>query len=259
MTYADSQGPDESHPVESLFRVLDEARASTFQSWPIVTVDGRRLSGSAFFPGGHGLWLPRLDAKVPPMPVGGAMVLGNNFSSWEVYTALLGKQSADTGSRTWINLRRFLADAGVGDATCFFTNAYMDLLPGKRMVGLSPGARHPGFTAWCREYFLNHQWPSQQPRVVLALGKHAMRFLAACAPRSLSDWATSSFVDLDRRNRAVVPGARFGAGASTVVALTHPSMPNNAKRRHGSYAGREAEVAMVRAAADGAGLGGRWR
>ena len=51
-----------------------------------------RLPGTAFFPGAAGLWAFDPDAPLPPMPVGGVMVLGHDFYSEAGYRRFLAKR-----------------------------------------------------------------------------------------------------------------------------------------------------------------------
>lgn len=43
------------------------------------------IIGTAFFPGGFGLWNPVATKPLPPMPKGGVMVLGQDFHSEHGY------------------------------------------------------------------------------------------------------------------------------------------------------------------------------
>lgn len=65
-----------THPVDHLFAempgVIDDYPAGTEPVWT-------RICGTAFFPGGSGLWRPYVTADLPPMPHGGVMVIGQDY------------------------------------------------------------------------------------------------------------------------------------------------------------------------------------
>jgi hypothetical protein len=73
------------HPVERLFALL-----ATFGPYPkgVVQMNGR-IGGTAFFPGGAGLWNTRPGEPLPPMPMGGVMVLGHSFDCETSFIASL--------------------------------------------------------------------------------------------------------------------------------------------------------------------------
>ncbi len=65
------------HPIQSLC-----SRHHPPHGYPAgVTAVREPISGLAFFPGGYGLWGTGPDRPLPPLPVGGVMVLGHDFHS----------------------------------------------------------------------------------------------------------------------------------------------------------------------------------
>lgn len=107
------------HPVEYLFALLDQVK-----SYPAGVVHPwARIGWTAFFPGGSGLWGTVAHQPLPPMPVGGIMVLGHNFDCVDGFVYSLVHEGENLKGPTWRTLRSVLQRAGVALETCFFTNA----------------------------------------------------------------------------------------------------------------------------------------
>jgi len=208
------------------------------------------IIGTAFFPGGFGLWNPAATKPLPPMPRAGVMVLGQDFHSEEGYRESLEQGFESPTQPTWFWLARLLGEAGIDPARCYFTNAYMGLrAEGK--TGRFPGASSPAFVERCRK-FLGRQLAIQRPRAILTLGLPAARFLASLSS-ALTDWTKALGMRQIDVAGPVRQGARFHGVPdleATVVALTHPSLrPANVRRRRWeNLAGHDAELAMIRKA-----------
>lgn len=242
--------PRRRHPVERLFNLLTDL------DYPdgLVAVPDEKIHGTAFFPGGYGLWRETRGGPLPPMPRGKVMVLGNNFDSECGFRrSLLAGDELHT--RTWQNLLRLLRcrSVGIRPEDCFFTNAYMGLLAGcSTNEGESPGAKDPVFKQYC-ESFLAEQIAELRPRLILALGTFVPRFIASISS-DLAAWRRcETFRELDKSGplkRDVHFGTR--GRATTVVALVHPSRrgPNVLRRRYRGRIGNEAELALLREALD---------
>ena len=72
------EGYEKEHSaIEELFALLDQ-----FGSYPngVIKIP-ERLDGTAFFPGGWGLWNTQPHELPPPVPIGGSLVIGHNFDS----------------------------------------------------------------------------------------------------------------------------------------------------------------------------------
>jgi hypothetical protein len=224
-----------------------------------------RLPGVGFFPGGAGLWGVQSDGALPPMPIGGIMVLGHDFHSEVAFARSVahgGEIQMPRGKPgyrhvpTWAALLKLLSDAHIAPEQCFFTNAYMGLRAGAGTVGRFPGARDADFVRRCQAFFLL-QLHAQRPRVILALGAWVPAFLASLA-EELSDWSrVRSLIALDKIG-PVRHSVRFASTlpACSVVALTHPSLreANVGRRVYGGALGHAAELAMIRKAAVASGL-----
>jgi hypothetical protein len=206
------------------------------------------IPGTAFFPGGYGLWDAAASRPLPEFPVGGVMVLGHDFHSEGGYQRSLSQGRESQRQPTWRNLLAVLSEAGIPPRRCFFTNFFMGLRSGTATTGEFPGARDAQFTEYCQAFFLE-QIRAQRPNLVLTLGIYAPYAIAWLSPQ-LAGWRKAPGLrQLDTAGpvkRSVefdgVPGVR-----TTVVALTHPSL-RHAAVRHREYAGltgANAELAML--------------
>ena len=238
------------HPVDYLFERLAD------WTYPpgVVPVPQKKIPGTAFFPGGYGLWRERPGANLPPMPLGKVMVLGQDFNNERGYSKAL-QVGHELDIPTWRGAGRgrgllgLLRDANISPRDCFFTNAYMGLRPDEsNNTGPFPGGTAKGFVERCQS-FLQEQIAVQQPRLLLVLGLEVVRFIA---PLSLPDFAAwrdaGDWGDVDAAG-PVKHQARFdGGGKMAVVALVHPSK-GHLNQRHRRYYGRtgdEAELTMLR-------------
>jgi uracil-DNA glycosylase len=169
--------------------------------------------------------------ELPPLPVGGIMVVGQDFHSYKQYRRSLERGVEDLGGSTWRALRELLREINVAESACFFTNAYVGLRTGDQSVGDYPGARNAAFVATCRG-LLARQLEAQRPRVVVTMGLPAARMVGSLAPRELALWeGARSFTQLDDAGMGLVTSVRLqvtgvvGTDVITAnaVALTHPS------------------------------------
>ncbi len=236
------------HPVEYLFAALTQAAPYPKGVVPVP----EQLPGTAFFPGGSGLWNPSGSNELPPFPFGKVMVLGHDFHSEIGYYHSLTKRGENLKGPTWRNLLQLLDNTGIKPAQCFFTNAYMGLRAGSNTTGKFPGAYDRGFVERCH-WFLAEQIAVQRPRLILTLGNYVPSILAALSS-DIDAWKNSrTLTQLDALGVPLVADVRFREDYNwntTIVALTHPSLrpANVGRRRYKELRGHEAEVAMVRAA-----------
>jgi uracil-DNA glycosylase len=241
------------HPVEGLFAAMAEVAPYPEKVIPVPN----RIAGTAFFPGGSGLWGVEPGRALPAMPVCGVMVLGHDFHSEDAFARSFAAGTEVPGNPTWQNLLRLLQEVRIPLERCFFTNAYMGLREGAATTGKFPGSRDRGFVERCRR-FLRRQLPAQRPTVVLTLGTYVPAFVAPLAAE-LQGWeGVQSFDEIDRAG-PVVHGVTFSgtdAPACSVVALTHPCLrPSNIRRRrYRSLKGHAAEVALIREAMEVSGF-----
>lgn len=195
------------------------------------------ISGTAFFPGGLGLWLPEGGAPAP-FPNGQIMVVGQDFNSKSSYEKALRCGTEVDISPTWRVLQEMLPASGVSLARCFFTNVYMGLRKEGRETGRFPGTRDKNFVARCVKFF-GRQLEVAQPKLILTLGVEPFQVLGTHlfhipVPKTLTAAEDIYPVSLDY-------------GDVTVVALTHPSFyrANVWRRKYGQLTGSAAETAMI--------------
>ena len=125
------------HPVDRFFRL-----ASQIGPYPPGTeAVPARISGTAFFPGGSGIWRESVEPSMPPLPTGGVMVIGQDFHSRERYLESARQGYESTSDPTWRELRRLLSEAGVAERDCYFTNAFVGLRTDGTVIGEFAGAR----------------------------------------------------------------------------------------------------------------------
>jgi len=215
-----------------------------------------QIAGTSFFPGGTGLWCETAP-DVPPLPIGGVMILGHDFHSLAGYEESKRNIAENLRSPTWRHLLTLLRAVPISPETCFFTNVYMGLRDGEATTGRFPGSRDPAFVQRCQEFFIR-QLQVQRPRLILALGAFVPPFLAPLSPE-LSGWGEcSGFRGLDEAGLSTIAAASFAQAdhGCALVALTHPCLrPANVGRRSWqSLRGDAAELQMVRHALHLAGL-----
>lgn len=249
------------HPIDELFADLPMV-----EPYPegVVATTGR-ISGTAFFPGGAGLWNTHAIRPLPPMPMGGIMVLGHDFHSKAAFEISLAKGGevqidADDVPRSkvpsWISLLCMLREFNIPPQRCFFTNVYMGLRADAKTTGRFPGAKDPAFVDRCRAFFCR-QLEAQQPKLILTLGAWVPPFLAPLADR-LADWKSpGSLRAIDQPVQHAVTFRTAATQQCSVVCLTHPSLrgPNVQRRSYQSLTGFDAERAMVADGIRGSGVG----
>ena len=136
---------------------------------------GNQVDGTAFFPGGTGLWrgleaYGKLPDEFPEAPI---MFLGHNFDSVKGHkdSCTRGIERMNTG--TWHFLIRYLAAAELDPAGGFYTNAFVGLQPKNANGTLYANEE---FYQECRA-FLIEQISIVRPRLIVALGQNAAREL----------------------------------------------------------------------------------
>lgn len=228
------------HPAEHLWRnhePLSYPRGVLQVPHPII--------GTAFFPGGFGLWNPRSAHPLPDFPSNGVMVLGHDFHSEAGYHESLVRGSESMQQPTWRNLLDVLGRAEIAPETCFFTNVYMGLRAGTATTGVFPGACDDAFVAHCQRVLLM-QLSVQRPSLIITLGLNAPRVLAALSP-SLKGWENAAGFRSLNNNNAVVRKVVFQGiadYATTAVALIHPSL-RQASLRYREYRGLRGDAAEI--------------
>ena len=151
--------------VADLFKEMD----STVSAYGPGAVKAHRLvDGTAFFPGGIGLWrgLKPYGEAPPKFPRHPIMILGHNFDKVAGLEASWARGVELMDGATWLVLRRYLDAARIDMTDCFFTNVFVGLQPVK-----SPGKviASAEYYEQCRA-FLVRQVERVEPRLVATLG-----------------------------------------------------------------------------------------
>jgi hypothetical protein len=214
-----------------------------------LPVPSEKIAGTAFFPGGAGLYLKDRDQAIIKFPVDGVMVLGHNFDSEIGFylSAKNGKESLSIG--TWGPLLNLLTDAKIPFDRCFFTNAFMGLCEGENSFDYR-GREHSEFRQACLA-FLKAQIEIQRPRLIITLGLHVPSMIAELSA-DLDFWIGRKLKLKDIDLMPIVRKAAFRlssglAHCSVLVPIAHPSLPNNRRRKPiGWSAGRVGEIEIVR-------------
>jgi len=234
------------HEVNHLFELHDQ-----LNSYPkgVIRIS-ERIKGTAFFPGGYGLWNTQPDEPLPPMPIGGVMIVGHNFDSEDGYKRALSRGVENLKGPTWNNMLKFLDRVEIFREKCFLTNAYVGLKAGRRAIGPFPGERDPEFVCWCQNFLLK-QIKLMQPRLILTLGAYVPSFMAQLSPELKKVWSgVKRLTILDEHEAALVHPSHFEGVLHpiAVVALTHPAYRhvNVKNRRYGNLKGDAAELTLVR-------------
>jgi len=206
------------------------------------------IEGTAFFPGGHGLWM---EDGEPHFPVGGIMVLGHDFHSEAEYTKSLERGKENLKAATWRELVLLLEAANIKRSECFYTNFYMGLRETTKTTGVFAGSLDPAYVQWCQQFFLE-QLRQQRPRLILVLGLQVPKQLAPLAD-ALQHWSEATKLkDFNAEGMAMVHDVRFKdiSFSTTCIALAHPSQ-RRLNIRHRTYMGETGQTAELLMIKDG--------
>ena len=169
-------------------QLLDEMDRIVRDYDPTVGRTGRTvdelIQGTAFFPGGCGLW--RGNALCGPMPehfpTAPIMLVAHNYDSVASHERSK-ERGGEVDSFFWRDvLIPYMTEAGIDPHDVFFTNALMGCKPGSA-TGDMPAA--PGYEEQCSE-FLERQIEIVEPRIVIALGDKARERVRKVAPNAPS-------------------------------------------------------------------------
>lgn len=234
--------------ISEFFRTMDEIVAPALYPPHVVKVPAR-IAGTAFFPGGSGLYLEGRDANAVEFPFGGVMILGHNFDSETGFRESLLRGRGKLESGTWRSLIALLTAAQVPVEQCFFTNAFMGLCSGDNRFEYR-GRDDERFRAACLS-FLGTQIAFQQPSLILTLGLHVPPILAQLSP-DLSRWRGPKLHLRDLDAQPLEMAARFELNGGSVhkavvVPIAHPCLPNGGtKNPRGFSAGKQGEIELLR-------------
>lgn len=197
------------------------------------------IKGTAFFPGGRGIWLEEETDIFPSI-----LVLGQDFSTFEEYLKMLHGHSNDLNCPTWKNIIKLFEQAEINLTECFFSNVFVGLRKTKSMVGKFPGFRDKEFVQKNLD-FLDVQVEEIEPKLIITLGIFAPMMLGHLSP-DLAEWKNArKFNDI---NEPIKFNVNFRDHQCTCVALVHPSMRNKnvRQRKYKQYVGNDAEINMLK-------------
>lgn len=203
----------------------------------LIAPTGSQVSGTAFFPGGSGVYCGSTAEK-------SILVLGQDFSTIANYNNMLAGISSDLSCPTWKNIMILFHEAGIDLKSCFFSNVFMGLRRTATSVGKYPGYHDKEFVKRNRT-FLQHQIEVISPRGIITLGKYASEMLAQTYPKELKTWL--HYEALRNPDCGIIPNIHLTQEKCCCVAIEHPSMRQlNVHRRSFMGAkGNEAEVLML--------------
>jgi hypothetical protein len=167
--------------VDRLFTKMDKLIPAALYPDHVLQIP-RRINGTAFFPGGSGLYLEERDQSTVEFPFGGVMLLSHNFDSESGFQNSLQRGKEKLTSGTWRSLIGLLEAADVPFKDCFFTNAFMGLCEGSNSFDYR-GRDDKRFRTACLR-FLKAQMELQRPRLIVTLGLHVPPLLATVANAS---------------------------------------------------------------------------
>lgn len=225
------------HPRATTAALWDEM-SRTFPSYPKgVTPVPEPMSGTAFFPGGLGLWLEDSESNTTEV-----MVVGQDFNTVAAYEKARQNGTEIGTSATCRNIRTIFPELGLHLRECFFTNFYMGLRESGPETGLFPGARDSNFVQLSARFF-HRQLEVIRPQLIVTLGTAPLKAIGKQVFQIPIPKTLSACVD-------VYNGLRGPHGPVALVALTHPSLyfANVRRRRFRELQGFDAEKAMVQSA-----------
>ena len=249
--------PHFSEIVVRLNRTLVELVPSYLYPSKVIQIQGPKIAGTAFFPGGSGLYLEGRDSASVSFPVGGVMIVGHNFDSEFGFKNSLDRGREILTKGTWPGLLKRLNCAGIPLCECFFTNAFMGLCEGKANKGYK-GRTDYRFRTACAA-MLKAQVQTQKPTLIVTLGLKAPPLLASLSA-DLNAWqgrlkqssCDPKLTTKDINKSPILTGRfEFEDGSehrSVVVPITHPSDERNVKLRRPtefSY-GLPGEIELIR-------------
>ncbi len=232
------------NPSDELFKIQSEM----VKSYPaeIVPIPENRLSGTAFFPAGDGIYKEGKWRSKEHYPI---MVFGQDYDNEKNFDIVFHSPSqseVSNSNRTWQNLKKILGEETL--SKCFFTNAIMGLrFSDSEHEGLS-SAFKKGNEIFLKENcdFFIEQLKAIQPELIICLGAQIPRFIGGCFPDQLNQLEmVRSFNDLDGLNKSGIFKLKYEGGEATIIFITHPSRyyPNVGKRMGGN--GREFEEKLI--------------
>ena len=212
----------------------------------VIQVPKDKIPGTAFFPGGSGLYLENRDLASVIFPKFGVMILGHNFDSECGFCCSYHCKKEDLTKGTWAGILKLLNKAGVPVQYCFFTNGFMGLCKGRDNKNYQ-GRTDQKFREGCLA-FLKAQVEEQQPRLIVTLGAYAPVLLGAACTGLENLMRTRNHKDPkvtieDMEANSDLTAHFDGISDAVVVPITHPGDRRNTITRHPK--GRSYEAKLI--------------
>jgi hypothetical protein len=161
----DDEREDAQAVVRDLFATM-QSMVTEYDDQAIKII--KRIDGTAFFPGGVGLWRGlRKNGPMPQcFPKAPVMMVAHNFDAEFLFTDSVDRGVEKMDEGTWKGLLQYLANSGLAPERCFFTNVFVGLKPGRKSRGSYKGSGE--HKKQCRK-FLEYQLRRTRPGLVAVL------------------------------------------------------------------------------------------
>ncbi len=201
----------------------------------IVPMQELPLTGTAFFPGGDGLY-KEMQSSITRIPK--ILVLGQDYDNEINFGKVKNRpDQSELGNKntTWVNLLKLFGEERVGE--CFFSNVIMGLRKGdSKNTGPSKAfAKSNSMFFEQNIAFFFEQLKHLKPKGIVCLGIQVPVFLGACFPEQFTKLKTvRSFSELDTLYPEGGANLLFEGKTIPLIFLTHPALfYANAARRKG--------------------------
>ena len=185
------------------------------------------IVGPAFFPGGSGML--KDTGMISDKPI---MILGHDQDNEKGFNRTirgdkkLTPPRGETYSFTWRQLQKSLAESGIEETDCFFTNFIMGIRKNAPSnTGTSPALKEARFVEKCAALLIR-QIDLQKPEAILCLGIVPLRLLSLISHNVHYRYvAVDSFNEIHERGAEMVidditelPGFK-----TKLIVVAHPS------------------------------------
>lgn len=204
-----------------------------------IVKNWKRLSGTAFFPGGDGVYKVNGDSKESFS----IMILGQDYDNECNFCALYGtkhQSEVENKNSTWVTLLKILRDdkVKINPEDCFFTNAIMGFRKqNSKNTGISKAFLKTNIDFLGQNIkFFKYQLDIVKPKLIIGLGSQIPRFIGKCFSTD-ADLAVlskiKSFRELDMHDNFCQPvKINYKDNLIYLVFITHPSLYYvNSKKR----------------------------
>jgi hypothetical protein len=215
----------------------------------IKAIQNNRLTGTAFFPGGDGIYKQSKFIEKDSYPI---LILGKDYDNeynFKIVKGLPNQSEMDNKNNTWVNLKKILDEVNPHQdvlSKCYFTNCIMGLrIDNSINTGPSKAflLKNKKFLKENIEFF-KEQLDSIKPNLIIGLGSQVPRFIGSFFEQELPNLNNIfSFKELDQTTYKNSIVLQYNKKDLTIIFITHPAMYYaNVERRKG---GIEFEKKMI--------------